>query len=128
MKSPSFGTDREVVTTVAVTQLPKGINCVIGNSFYRKNPDLADIITVKKILTPQHENDLSVSARIDGLFSPPVISAQGSEGADTNRNLAADDLINSNSQHTLPLVHAQSELTQTAARPLSDAKIGRAHV
>ena len=54
------------------------------------------------------------------MFSPPVISGQGSEGADTNLNLAADDLINSNSKHTLPLVHAQSELTQTAARQLSD--------
>ena len=63
----------------------------------------------------------SVSAKMDGVFSPSVIGAQGSEGADTNLNLAADDLINSNSQHTLPLVHVQSELTQTAARPLSDA-------
>ena len=59
LKSPTFGTDREVVTTVAVTQLPKGINCVIGNSFYRKHPDLADIILVKKISSPQHENDIS---------------------------------------------------------------------
>jgi len=57
------------------------------------------------------------------LFSPSVIGAQGSEGADTNLNLAANKLINSYSPQPqpLPLVQFDSDLTQTAAPPLNDA-------
>jgi len=55
------------------------------------------------------------------LFSPSVIGAQGSEGADTNLNLAANELINSYSPQPLPLVHFHSDFTQTAAHPPSDA-------
>ena len=70
---------------------------------------MADIITVKKISSPQRDNDFSVSAKGEEVFSPSVITARGSKGADTNLNLAADDFFNSNSQHTVPSVHVQSE-------------------
>jgi len=117
LRSPTFGTDREVVTTAAITRLPIGIKCVISNSLYKEHPDLTDIIMVRKLSSPQHENKLSDSAKMDVLLSPYIIGAQCSTGADKDLNLTANDLINSYSPQARPLIQFDSDLAQTATRP-----------
>jgi len=72
---------------------------------------------VRKLSSPQHENKLSDSAKMDVLLSPYIIGAQCSTGADKDLNLTANDLINSYSPQARPLIQFDSDLAQTATRP-----------
>jgi len=48
IRSPHFGFPGNVNIRAIVTKLPKDINVIIGNSFYRENPHLTDIISVRR--------------------------------------------------------------------------------
>ena len=46
ISSPWFGDKRNITVIAAVTKLPKGIPCILGNAFFRDN-NLSDIIQVR---------------------------------------------------------------------------------
>jgi len=57
ISSPWFGNKRNITVIAAVTKLPKGIPCILGNSFFRDN-NLSEIIQVRGVLWPTHGQTL----------------------------------------------------------------------
>ena len=47
LRSPRFLYDRDVEVTVGVTDLPAGVECLIGNRLFKEHPRLTDIIAVR---------------------------------------------------------------------------------
>jgi len=48
LSSPWFNTSGNIHITAAVTKLPQGLSCILGNSFYKNHPHVSDIIHVTK--------------------------------------------------------------------------------
>jgi len=48
LSSPWFNTSGNIHITAAVTKLPQGLSCILGNSFYKNHPHVTDIIHVTK--------------------------------------------------------------------------------
>ena len=46
LSSPWFNTMGDILVTAAVTKLPSGLSCILGNSFYKDHPEVSDIIQV----------------------------------------------------------------------------------
>ena len=49
IRSPCFGYNKNVEIEAAVCKLPQDISCVIGNSLFKRYPQLSDILTVRRV-------------------------------------------------------------------------------
>jgi len=47
LKSPRFGSNKEIVVQAAVCVLPNDINCLTGNNLFKQFPELSDIVSVR---------------------------------------------------------------------------------
>jgi len=59
LKSPRFGTDKEIVVQAAVCALPDNVNCLIENNLFKQFPELSDIVSVR----PQRSPGVTTSTR-----------------------------------------------------------------
>ena len=59
IRSPHFGCDQNLELQAAVSNLPAGLTCIIGNEFFRQFPHLQDIISVKPRTTKGHCTTIS---------------------------------------------------------------------
>ena len=59
--SPHFGYSKDTVVKAIVTKLPRGVNVIIGNRFFKENPHITDIISVRKT-TVRNNGNLGTSS------------------------------------------------------------------
>jgi len=56
LRSPWFNVEGDITVVAAVTTLPLDMFCIIGNNFYKENPEMTDIIQVRKTQKTQMHN------------------------------------------------------------------------
>jgi len=56
ISSPHFGKNDAVKVTAIVAKLPRNVQVIIGNRFFKQNPLLTDILSVRKQTRPQERN------------------------------------------------------------------------
>ena len=49
IRSPCFGYNKNVEIEAGVSKLPQNISCIIGNSLFKRYPQLSDILTVRRV-------------------------------------------------------------------------------
>jgi len=73
IKSESFGVDQAVDTIAAIAPLPPGVNCIIGNEFFKRNKQLTDIVLVRNsadVRTPEQVTS-QITEQIESVYSEP---------------------------------------------------------
>ena len=105
--SPHFGYSNDTIVKAIVTKLPRDVNVIIGNRFFKENPQIMDIISVRKTAVTNNGNL--------GTSSPPEVSGRRNDGEGGHRGHGESGLKSSRA-----LTDATPKTTTTG-----DAQISR---
>ena len=112
IRSPHFGFPGNVNVRAIVTKLPKDINVIIGNSFYRENPHLTDIISVRRPevskSTQSHNVSRSDSSRKRNLQSSKVSGIKDRKMTDVTTGELITQGVKANPRVVIESVSEQS--------------------